>query len=55
VNTDNHVEGCEELIEHVEGVIRDAVDRCGDQVTHVDAHLGAVPAWLAAGSGPQRV
>jgi len=40
VNTDNHVEGREKLIEHVEGVIRDAVDRFEDQVTHVEAHLG---------------
>jgi hypothetical protein len=54
VNTDNHVEGREKLIEHVEGVIRDAVDCHGDQVTHVDAHLGDVPAWMAAASIPQR-
>ena len=40
VETDNHVEGREKLIEHVEGVIRDAVDRYEDQVTHVEAHLG---------------
>ena len=42
VKTDNHVEGHEKLIEHVEGVIRDAVDRYADQVTHVEAHLGDV-------------
>jgi hypothetical protein len=30
VETDNHVEGREKLIEHVEGVIRDAVDRYED-------------------------
>jgi ribosomal subunit interface protein len=40
VKTDNHVEGRERLIEHVEGVVRDAVDRFEDAVTHVDAHLG---------------
>jgi ribosome-associated translation inhibitor RaiA len=40
VKTDNHVEGREKLIEHVEGVIRDAVDRYEDDVTHVEAHLG---------------
>lgn len=42
VETDNHVEGREKLIEHVEGVIRDAVDRFEGQVTHVEAHLGDV-------------
>ena len=40
VETDNHVEGREKLIEHVEGVIRDAVDRHAERVTHVEAHLG---------------
>jgi hypothetical protein len=30
VNTDNHVDGPEKLIEHVEGVIRDAVDHFKD-------------------------
>ena len=40
VNTDNHVEGREKLIAHVEGVIRDAVDRYEQEVTHVEAHLG---------------
>jgi ribosome-associated translation inhibitor RaiA len=36
VETDNHVEGREKLIEHVEGVMRDAVDRFEGQVTHGD-------------------
>jgi len=40
VRTDDHIEGRERLIEHVEGVIRDAVDRYEDNVTHVEAHLG---------------
>ncbi|WP_422013006.1 HPF/RaiA family ribosome-associated protein [Roseateles sp.] len=40
VETDNHVEGREALIEHVEGVIRGAVGHCEGQVTHVQAHLG---------------
>src|SRR5688572_17214077 len=42
VNTDNNVEGREKLIEHVEGVVRDAVDRYEAEVTHVEAHLGDV-------------
>lgn len=42
VETDNHIEGREALTEHVEGVIRDAVDRYAEHVTHVHAHLGDV-------------
>lgn len=42
VNADSHIEGREKLIEHVEGVIRDAVDHYEDEVTHVDAHLSDV-------------
>jgi ribosome-associated translation inhibitor RaiA len=42
VKTDNHVDGLEKLIGHVEGVVRDAVDRFEDKVTHVEAHLGDV-------------
>lgn len=40
VETDNHVEGREKLIEHVESVIRHAVSRYAERVTHVEAHLG---------------
>ena len=54
VNTDNHVKGEQKLIEHVEGVIRDAVDRYADQVTHVDAHLGDVNSGEKAGSDDMR-
>ncbi|PTT81836.1 hypothetical protein DBR42_17535 [Pelomonas sp. HMWF004] len=39
VETDNHVQGHEALIGHVESVIRDAVDHFKGQVTHVEAHL----------------
>jgi ribosome-associated translation inhibitor RaiA len=49
VNTDNHVEGREKLIEHVESVIRDAVGRYAEHVTHVDAHLGDVNSGEKAG------
>jgi ribosomal subunit interface protein len=54
VNTDNHVEGREKLIEHVEGVIRDAVDRYEDDVTHVDAHLGDVNSSEKSGAADMR-
>ncbi|KQW45472.1 MULTISPECIES: HPF/RaiA family ribosome-associated protein [unclassified Roseateles] len=54
VETDNHVEGREKLIEHVEGVIRDAVDRYASQVTHVEAHLGDVNSGEKSGADDMR-
>jgi ribosome-associated translation inhibitor RaiA len=54
VETDNHVEGREKLIEHVEGVIRDAVDHYKGQVTHVEAHLGDVNSGDKSGADDMR-
>jgi ribosome-associated translation inhibitor RaiA len=54
VETDNHVVGREKLIEHVEGVIRDAVDRYEGQVTHVEAHLGDVNSNEKSGADDMR-
>ena len=54
VETDNHIEGREKLIEHVEGVILDAVDRHQDQVTHVEAHLGDTNSGDKSGAADMR-
>ena len=54
VKTDNHIEGREQLIEHVEGVIRDAVDHYEDEVTHVEAHLGDVNSGGKSGADDMR-
>ena len=54
VNTDNHIEGREALIEHVQGVIRDAVDRYEDDVTRIEAHLGDVNSADKAGPDDMR-
>ncbi len=54
VETDNHVEGRQALIEHVEGVIRDAVDRYQGRVTHVEAHLGDVNSGEKSGADDMR-
>lgn len=54
VETDNHVEGREKLIAHVEGVIRDAVDRYEEHVTHVEAHLGDVNGSEKSGANDMR-
>ncbi|KQY87201.1 HPF/RaiA family ribosome-associated protein [Pelomonas sp. Root1444] len=54
IETDNHVEGHEKLIEHVEGVIRDAVDHHKERVTHVEAHLGDVNGSAKSGAADMR-
>lgn len=54
VETDNHVEGREKLVEHVEGVVRDAVDRYAGQVTHVAAHLADANSSEKSGADDMR-
>ena len=54
VKTDNHVDGPEKLIAHVEGVVLDAVDRYQDQVTHVEAHLGDLNSGEKSGADDKR-
>src|ERR1700741_3925844 len=54
IETDNHVEGREKLIEHVEGVIRDAVDHYKGQVTHVEAHLSDMNSGEKSGPDDMR-
>jgi ribosome-associated translation inhibitor RaiA len=39
LNTDPHTDGRHEMAEHLEAVIKDALDRFGEQVTRVEAHL----------------
>lgn len=40
VNTDNNVEGREELARRVEAQIRTTLDRYADQITRIEVHLG---------------
>lgn len=54
VRTDNQVEGHEALIAHVEAVIRDAVGRHSEHVTHVEAHLGDVNSREKSGADDMR-
>ena len=39
VHTDHNIGGREKLIEHVRGVVEDAVDHFANQVTSVEVHL----------------
>lgn len=54
VETDNHVQGDERLAEHVEGVVRGAVDRFAEHVTVIAAHLGDVNSRDKAGADDMR-
>jgi ribosome-associated translation inhibitor RaiA len=39
VNTDNHVEGHEELIREVQATVEDALGRFSDRLTRIEVHL----------------
>jgi ribosome-associated translation inhibitor RaiA len=39
VNTDNNIEGREEMAARVEAVVEDALSRFSDQITRVEVHL----------------
>ncbi len=39
VNTDNNIEGREQLIVHVRGVVENALNRFSDRITRVEVHL----------------
>ena len=40
VNTDNNVEGREQLASHVRSVVESALSRFSDRITRVEVHLG---------------
>ena len=39
LNTDPHTDGRQEMAEHLETVVKDALDRYREQITRVEAHL----------------
>lgn len=44
LNTDHHIEGRDALARHVEQTVRESLDRFGEHVTRVEAHLADVNA-----------
>lgn len=42
LRTDNHIDGTQELTQHVESVVKDTLARFGSQVTRVEVHLSDV-------------
>ena len=39
LNTDHHVDGRQEMADHLSTVVKDALHRFGDHITRVEAHL----------------
>ena len=39
LNTDTHVDGRKAMATHLDAVVREALDRFGDHVTRVEAHI----------------
>ena len=54
VNTDNHIQGDARLIEYVEGIVTDALDRFGDRITRVEVHLTDQNSRNKAGGNDKR-
>lgn len=40
INTDNNITGREQMINHYEGVLNDALVRFSDSITRLEVHLG---------------
>ena len=39
INSDHHITGSPELAGHVQGLVRDTLDRFSDRITRVEVHL----------------
>lgn len=50
VETDNHIEGRQQLSDHVESAVKGAVGHYAQSLTHIDAHLGDVNGADKAGA-----
>jgi ribosome-associated translation inhibitor RaiA len=48
IHTDNHIEGGEKLRQWIDGEVRDALGRFGNQITRVEVHLSDLNADKAA-------
>jgi ribosome-associated translation inhibitor RaiA len=48
LNTDHHVAGGQPMAEHLSSVVKEALDRFGEQVTRVEAHLSDATSHVKA-------
>ena len=49
LNTDPHTDGRHEMAKHLETVVHDALDRFGEAITRVEAHLSDANSHVKAG------
>ena len=49
LNTDPHTDGSHEMAQHLESVVHDALDRFGEAITRVEAHLADANSHVKAG------
>ena len=49
LNTDPHTDGRHEMAQHLETVVHDALDRFGEAITRVEAHLSDANSHVKAG------
>jgi hypothetical protein len=49
LNTDPHTDGRDEMAHHLEAVVHDALDRFGEAITRVEAHLSDANSHVKAG------
>ncbi len=54
VNTDNHVDGTENLTRQVEDVVETTLGRFGDRITRLEVHLNDVNSGAKAGDDDMR-
>ena len=51
LHADPHVDGRHQMADHLESVVKDALDRFGERVTRVEAHLSDADGQAKAGVG----
>ena len=53
LNADHHTDGRHEMAEHLTSVVKEALDRFGEQITRVEAHLSDENSQVK--SGPDEI
>jgi ribosome-associated translation inhibitor RaiA len=54
VSTDNHIDGSQQLEQHVESVLADSMSRFGERIVRVEVHLGDENSRAKAGDRDKR-
>ncbi len=54
VNTDNHIQGSDDLSQHVKSIVEDALDRFSTRITRVEVHLSDENSSVKSGEKDKR-